>query len=139
MNSLLLDTNIVSFLFKKDSRREPYLEALSGKQLCLTFVSIAELRLWAIEKRWGQHRQETLAQALLGYTILGIDELVASRWAEVAAHQRRTGRDLKDRGDWWIAACALRHGLPLVTHNPRHFAGIPGLQVITHAPYSESG
>ena len=36
--------------------------------------------------------------------------------------------------DCWIAATALEHGLELVTHNPRDFAGIPGLIIITEAP-----
>ena len=134
MTALLVDTNIFSFLFKRDSRRDLYAEDLLGKRLCLSFVSVAELRLWAIERSWGQKRRDSLEQAVLGYTILGFDSETASRWAEVAAHQRQSGRDQKDRGDWWIAACALRHSLPLVTHNARHFVGIPRLQVITHAP-----
>ena len=31
----------------------------------------------------------------------------------------------------WIAACALRHSIPLVTHNSKDFVGIPGLKVIS--------
>lgn len=131
MTALLVDTNVFSFLFRRDSRRELYAADLLGKRLCLAFVSVAELRLWAIERAWGQKRRESLDQVLLGYTILGFDSETAWRWAEVAAHQRRGGRDQKDRGDWWIAACALRHGLPLVTHNARDFVGIPGLEVVT--------
>jgi hypothetical protein len=34
----------------------------------------------------------------------------------------------------WIAACAVRYGIPLVTHNRRHFEGIPGLEMICEAP-----
>lgn len=33
--------------------------------------------------------------------------------------------------DSWIAAAALQHGLPLVTHNARHFTSVPGLTIIT--------
>ena len=36
-----------------------------------------------------------------------------------------------NEGDAWIAAVALRNGMPLVTHNRRHFEGIPGLTVIS--------
>lgn len=134
MTALLVDTNIFSFLFKRDSRRDLYAEDLLGKRLCLAFVSVAELRLWTIERAWRPKLRDSLEQALRGYTILGFDSETAWRWAETASHQRQQGRDQKDRGDWWIAACALRHGLPVVTHNPRHFLGIPRLQVITHAP-----
>jgi predicted nucleic acid-binding protein len=33
----------------------------------------------------------------------------------------------------WIAATAVRHGMPLLTHNTMHFRHIEGLVVITHA------
>lgn len=36
--------------------------------------------------------------------------------------------------DRWIAACAIRHNLPLVSNNRRHFEGIPGLHLISEAP-----
>jgi predicted nucleic acid-binding protein len=36
--------------------------------------------------------------------------------------------------DLWIAATALRHGLPLVTHNRRDFVDIPDLIVISEVP-----
>lgn len=29
--------------------------------------------------------------------------------------------------DLWIAACAIRHSIPLVSNNFKHFDGIPGL------------
>lgn len=71
MTALLIDTNVFSFLFKKDSRRELHAEDLLGKQLCLSFISVGELRLWAIERAWSQKRRESLEQAMLAYTILG--------------------------------------------------------------------
>jgi hypothetical protein len=36
--------------------------------------------------------------------------------------------------DLWIAACAIRHSIPLVTHNAKDFAGIPRLTVISESP-----
>ncbi|NEP13006.1 MAG: type II toxin-antitoxin system VapC family toxin [Symploca sp. SIO2C1] len=33
--------------------------------------------------------------------------------------------------DAWIAATALRHDLPLVTHNIKDFVGISNLQLVT--------
>jgi PIN domain len=40
------------------------------------------------------------------------------------------GRTIADN-DLWIAACAMRHSVPLVTHNRRHFDDIKGLIVIS--------
>jgi hypothetical protein len=36
--------------------------------------------------------------------------------------------------DMWIAASAVRHNVPLVSHNRDHFEGIPGLVLISEAP-----
>ena len=36
--------------------------------------------------------------------------------------------------DLWIAATALQHEVPVVTHNLRDFVDIPGLVVISEAP-----
>jgi predicted nucleic acid-binding protein len=33
--------------------------------------------------------------------------------------------------DAWIAATALVYGVPLITHDPRDFAGVAGLRVLT--------
>ena len=43
MNTVLLDTNIVSFLLKGDSRIEAYLPFLEQKQLAISFMTVAEL------------------------------------------------------------------------------------------------
>lgn len=45
-----------------------------------------------------------------------------------------TGSDrVLPANDRWIAACALRHSIPLITHNHRDFDGIPNLNVISEA------
>ena len=33
--------------------------------------------------------------------------------------------------DAWIAACAVRHAVPLVTHNAKDFEGITSSDIIT--------
>jgi tRNA(fMet)-specific endonuclease VapC len=33
--------------------------------------------------------------------------------------------------DAWIAACAIRHNCPLITHNASDYANISGLTIIT--------
>ncbi len=36
--------------------------------------------------------------------------------------------------DAWVAACALRHGYPLITHNAVDYAGVSGLTMISETP-----
>jgi predicted nucleic acid-binding protein len=43
--SLVVDTDIVSYIFKKDSRTELYAPHLIGLPKFLSFMSLAELRL----------------------------------------------------------------------------------------------
>jgi tRNA(fMet)-specific endonuclease VapC len=43
-----------------------------------------------------------------------------------------TGTDrVVGANDLWIAACAIRHGLPLVSNNRKHFEGLPGIRLIS--------
>jgi tRNA(fMet)-specific endonuclease VapC len=58
------------------------------------------------------------------------DDELAWQWAVVSSIK---GKPIEP-GDAWVAATALRHGLPLVTHNRRHFQHIPALQVISESP-----
>lgn len=134
MRSLVVDTNVVSFLLRRDSRRELYREDLTGARLCVAFVTVAELRFGALNRNWGPKRMDELAQALRAYVTIGFDDDTVWQFATIADRERRAGRHRENPNDWWIAACALRHGIPLVTHNPRDFVGIPGLQLLSHAP-----
>jgi tRNA(fMet)-specific endonuclease VapC len=54
MNFVLLDTNIVSFLFKGDSRIQLYMPYLQGQQLAISFMTVAELFQWAAVRNWAQ-------------------------------------------------------------------------------------
>ena len=130
--SLLLDTNVVSYLVKGDTRAARYTSDLEGKRLCISFVTVAEIRLGASLANWGTQRRERMEQTILSYVVVPYDDEVASIWARIGTDLIRSGRNQQDRSDWWIAACALRHGLPLVTHNTADFAGIAQLQVISH-------
>jgi len=130
--AVLLDTNIVSYLAKGDTRAERYRGDLNGRRLCVSFITVAELRLWGRIRKWSQGRIESMEQTLRSYVVIPYDDAVATAWAELAAAAIHGGRDRSDRMDWWIAACAIRHGLPLVTHDSRDFDGIEGLTVITH-------
>ena len=54
MKSILLDTNIVSFLFEKDTRAKAYAPYLEGRKQAISFMTVAELFQWAKIRAWGQ-------------------------------------------------------------------------------------
>ena len=66
---------------------------------------------------------------------MGFDRALCLVWATMMAAAERRGRILA-ANDSWIAAITLYAGVPLVTDNQRHFAGIDGLKVISEAPTS---
>lgn len=131
MNAIVvLDTDVVSFLFKGDTRAEAYRPHLRGKILALSFMTVAELYQWAFVRNWGPERIARLEQQLARYVIVPYDRELCWQWARICAERQRLGRPISVQ-DAWIAATALRHACPLVTHNKEDYADIPGLTVIT--------
>lgn len=76
--------------------------------------------------------EEKLAATTIIWYDLGICKAYAriKRGLRTASGSHRLVGD----NDLWIAACAVRHAIPLITHNRRHFEGIPGLNFISEAP-----
>ena len=132
MESVLVDTNVVSYLVNGDSRGSRYRGELDGRRLCISFVTVGELRLGMILRNWGTRRREHVEQTIRSYVVIPFDDQVATEWALIGAAAIRSGHNRLNRSDWWIAACAIRHGLPLVTHNANDFARIANLSLITH-------
>ena len=127
---LMLDTNIVSYLLKKSDYGRSYLPHLRGKLLFLPFISVGELFFWAESGGWGQKRRAELEEILRNYVVVPYDHEIARSYARIAAERKRNGRPITLH-DAWIAACAVRHDVPLVTHNAKDFVGITALEVIT--------
>jgi tRNA(fMet)-specific endonuclease VapC len=130
MDVVLLDTNIVSFLLKGDSRASSYAPYLQGRRLAISFMTVAELFQWAAMRNWGARRMSQLETSLQDYLILPFDIALCRLWGEIRAKCRAAGRPTSPQ-DAWIAATALRHHLPLVTHNPTDFEVIEELELIT--------
>ena len=128
MTIVLLDTNVVSYLFKGDTRATAYAPLLQGHRLAISFMTVAELFEWATTRKWGRTRLTRLEQTLATYVIIPVDVELCRQWGAIRAQQQATGRMIAPQ-DAWIAATALRHQLPLVTHNPSDFQSIANLDV----------
>jgi tRNA(fMet)-specific endonuclease VapC len=129
---LLIDTNIAIYLAKGHPIAERYRLDLNGKILALGFVNAAEVLLAA---RRAGNPERTLAywrERLPYYVVLFPDLEACDLWARITAQCYAKGRPRQDN-DLWTAALALRYGLPLVTHNRKHFEDIEGLTLISHA------
>ena len=127
MKALLVDTTVVSYLLKEHSLAPLYREHLEGNLLSVSFMTIAELYCWPLQRNWGEQRLAALKLHLSRYVVLAHDDAMSWRWAELMS---RRGHPMSFP-DGWIAATALRYRLPLVTHNARHFDHIADLELIT--------
>jgi predicted nucleic acid-binding protein len=134
---VVLDTNIVSYLFKSNAYAQQYRPLLDGRTHVVSFQTVAELEAWTLERNWGARRISELRSYLSRYGVLDSNELLSRRWAQVRLQAKQAGRPI-DIADAWIAATALELNVPLVTHNPNDFVGVAGLQVLTVAPIANA-
>ncbi len=74
-----------------------------------------------------QHFDRTLA----ALEILDVDAETGLLYGQNSRRLRRAGR-LIGTNDLWIGCAALRHRLPLVTRNVRHFKRIENLQIVEY-------
>jgi tRNA(fMet)-specific endonuclease VapC len=102
----------------------------SGRLLGISFISLAELERWPLERNWGAFRKAELAQHLTRYVVLLASRELCAKWAEVSWEARRKGRPIQT-ADAWIAASALHYQVPLITQNAGDYEMISHLQLLT--------
>ncbi len=125
---LLVDTNVVSYVFNGDLIADFYLDKMRGKRLMISFQTLEELWFGAANAGWGARRRSELAQHLEAYEIVWPNQELASISAELRAERKSAGRELKS-ADAWIAATALLLGCPIASHDG-DFVDIPNLTLI---------
>ncbi len=130
MSTLLLDTDVFSFLFKSHPLAEAYRPHLKGQALAISFMTVAELFHGAYRARWGMRQIEHLESWINSYAVIPSSNAMSKKWGEVRFIRRAQPISPADA---WIAAAALDKDWPLVTHNAKDYGGIPGLNIITEA------
>ncbi len=132
MTQIVVDTDVVSFLFKNHPIGLRYDPELTGRVALISFMTVAEVERWAIQYRWGQHRLHWLRLYLNRFTVVPSSPDLCRKWAEAMATAQAAGRRI-ECADAWIAATALLYNVPLVTHNRNDYLGVPDLTLISHA------
>ena len=130
--AVVVDTDVVSYLFKDDTRVDAYRPHIKGRIAVITAQTQAELELWMRARNWGARRRAELRKHLRGFVLAPFDAALCEEWAEAADGARRAGRPIST-ADAWVAATALTFGVPLVTNNRNDFVGVSGLTVISEA------
>ncbi len=126
MKPVVLDTDIVSYLFKGDDRADRYLPHLTDRQWHISFMMEAELEQWVLLANWSDKRVEWLRLFLSRFAIVPSSRDLVLKWADVMVATRRSGLRI-ETADAWIAATALLYDAPLLTNSKADYAGVPGL------------
>ena len=126
---LQLDTNIVTYTSSDTDWKEIYEPIIYGKQLFISFMTLAEL-LEAVhhKKMSAKHIQKYLNDVRSRYTVIPWNDAICNYFASVRVQRRNRPISVPDA---LIAATALAYDLPIVTHNAKDFTEIDGLRLIT--------
>lgn len=131
---VVLDTCIVSYLMKGQTEAELQRPHIEGKLLALSFITVGELYFGAEKAGWGEQKRKKLETTLRNFIVIPYDNEIARFYGKLMAERKRKGLPVAPN-DAWIAACTLRHEVPLVTHNYKDFKEITGLEVIHETAY----
>jgi tRNA(fMet)-specific endonuclease VapC len=61
--AVIVDTDVVSFLLKKDTRAELYRPHLDGLPKIISFMTLVELRRWKIQNNWGVKNLKIISES----------------------------------------------------------------------------
>ena len=136
-SGVVVDTMVISWLL--DDRPNPladrYRQLIGSQPVLLAFQTVMELRFGALRAGWGELRRRRLERRIAEIAVVQPDDALVTACAQLRVRCQQAGHALGDKfhdGDRWIAATAIRLGVPLVSHD-RLFTEAPGLQLITAA------
>lgn len=135
METVLLDTNLISFIFKNDTRAKEYSPFLKGNLLAISFMTVAELYQWGYVHNWQKKRIDLMQEELKKYLVLPFDVEICRLWGEISSARQKIGKPISPQ-DAFIAASAIRHDIQLITHNPTDFQMIDKLVLKSILPAS---
>ena len=127
MPAYMLDTDTVSYALRGQGRVAERLLAHRPSEVCVSSLTLAELRYGADVRR--SRRLHRLIDAFVdAIEVTAFDRNAADRFGSLGALLARRGVPI-GTVDTLIAAHALTLGLTLVTNNERHFSRVPGLTI----------
>ena len=132
---IVLDTSVISYIFKGDSRGDYYKDRIRGERCVVSFQTLEEVQFGALRNSWGQRRKNELELHLQQYEVIWPNQELVERCAYLRSEREGVGRSLA-MADAWIAATALLLDCQLAAHD-RDFSGIPGLKLL-QAPLPSS-
>ena len=133
---IVIDTDVFSADLVPGSRlAERYAPLITGRLAFISFQTAAELRYGAIRRGWGQSRMLRMEAKIARVDVVHSGPELVAVYAQLRADCVAAGHALGQKehtADRWIAAVAIRLGIPLVS-NDGIFRGAPGVELETLA------
>lgn len=131
---IVVDTDVFSADLVPRSRLSArYAPIITGRPAFISFQTATEVRYGALRRGWGKPRMLKLEAALDRVEIVHSGPDLVRVHAQLRADCAAAGHalaQLEHDADRWIAATAVRLGVPLVS-NDGIFQGVPGLNLET--------
>jgi tRNA(fMet)-specific endonuclease VapC len=126
---MVIDTDVFTYLFKRTKEALAFAKLVEQSRACISFVTVAEVYYGARKAHWGDNKVHDLSDELAKYVVLYPNYKLCLSYGDIKAQCILSGCPIADP-DYWIAACAKHHKLPLLTNNWKHFKNIQGLKVL---------
>jgi predicted nucleic acid-binding protein len=128
--AIVIDTDVFSADLVPGSRlAERYTPIITGRPAFISFQTAAELRYGALRRGWGEARMLKLNSKIQRAEVVHTGPELVAVCAQLRADCAALGHALAQRehnAHRWIAATALRLGIPLISSDTI-FRAVPGL------------
>ncbi|MCC7010375.1 MAG: PIN domain-containing protein [Acidobacteria bacterium] len=121
--SVLLDTDVFSYLLKgKGDNADRYRKHVHNKRAAVSFITVGELFSGLYEAGANPERFEAVQAKLQTVVIVPYNIDICRAYGRLVLEKTATRSDrTMGVNDRWIAACAIHHGLTLITNNAKHY------------------
>src|SRR5262249_25309203 len=115
MDAVLVDTDVFTYLTRdNDPRGDAYRPHVTGKTVAVSFITVGEIHFGAQKRGWGAKTLSKFLERLKAVVVVPYDIEVCKTYGKLKAALAAVGLTVDD-SDLWIAACAIRHSIPLVS------------------------
>jgi len=120
---IILDTNIIIELFKRNVETEKLLKNIDEEEFAISIITSMELYYGAIDKR----ELNKIKKFLKSFNLLTINEEISKIALDlIEKYSKSHGLSIPDA---LIAATSLYYEVPLLTYNKKDFRYIEGLEL----------
>ena len=124
----ILDTDWAINAMARRRRADTTLRRLAQAGVAVSLVTVGEIYEVAFNSPNPEAHLTSSRRFFRPFRILGLNDAIMERFAEMRAYLRRRGEIIPDF-DLLIGATALQYGLTVLTYNLRHFSRIPDLGI----------